>query len=451
MKLLHKIGMALLTVLTFTACEKTYDAPPLNEPTYTGAPANVTIAQLRKQYPATATTPLTIDKDLILKAYISAEDQSGNIYKKIFIQDETGGLEIEVDQTNIFNHYRVGQEVYILLKGLSISVYGDEPQLGHPQGTNFRIPWDIFRSKCIANGWANAANVAPIVIEDISLVNADVEKYKFMLVTLKGVRFQNGGKAPYAPTTGYGQETLTDAKGNNIVVRTSNYSDFASQMLPKGKGEVTGILGRFRGAWQFTLRSINDVANFDGSDAIDKPVEEPTTIVVFSENFGTPEKTGNQWPLFAEYTKFENYGKVKFTATGSPSVRVVNGHTNVWFPKEADAGVTISEIPSTIKTATLEFALGANVYDAKETQDLNAFAISVNGKAVDFGSKVVTGDKKEGNTPFSFKVENVALQEKNTIVFSVSKDKNTCGMRLFSVKLTGTGTAGNTITPKPTN
>lgn len=456
MKLLNinKIGFALFTALTFTACEKTYDAPPLNEPIYTGAPANITISELRKQYPATTEKPLTIEKDLILKAYVSGEDQSGNIYKKIFIQDATGGLEVEVDQTNIYNHYRTGQEIYIDLKGLSMSVYGDEPQLGHPQGTNFRIPWDIFTAKFRANGWASTNNVVPTEISDLSTLNTDVEKYKFTLVTLKDVRFQNGGKNPYAPTSGYGQELLTDAKGNNIVVRTSNYADFAAKILPKGQGSITGILGRFKGAWQFTLRSIKDVGYFDGTDNPTTPITPPTEVTLFSENFGTPVKENNQWPLFADYKGFQNPKEMFETIAGSPSVRVVSNYTNVWFPTKADAGIRIKDIASTVKTATLEIALGANVYKAGESQDLNAFKIKLNDTEIVIPSKVIAGDNQEGNKPFSFKFENVALKEKNTIDISIANADNKFGMRLYSIKLytsSGSDNGGNTINPNPNN
>lgn len=42
-------------------------------------------------------------------------------------------------------------------------------------------------------------------------------------------------------------------------VRTSNFSDFAKDILPVGKGTLVGMLGRYNGTWQLTLRTKADV------------------------------------------------------------------------------------------------------------------------------------------------------------------------------------------------
>ena len=93
-------------------------------------------------------------------------------------------------------------------------------------------------------------------------MNADVNGYKFKLVKFTGVTFQNGGKGTFAPEDDYGEENIEDSHGNVIMIRTSSYANFAANQLPKGKGSVTGILGRFKGGWQLTVRSADDVADF---------------------------------------------------------------------------------------------------------------------------------------------------------------------------------------------
>lgn len=454
MKIFNKLSVALLSAIAFISCEKTYDAPPLNEPTYTGAAANVTISELKTKYPATTDNALTITEDLILKAYVSGNDESGNIYKSLYIQDATSGLQVQVDGNNLYNTYRVGQEVYINLKGLSMSVYGGEFQLGYPTGTNYRIPTDIFSSVVSLNGWAKESNVTPIEVSDISSLNANIDAYKFMLVKFTGVRFENGGKATYAVTNVTTNQNLTDANGNSIIVRTSGYADFISETLPKGKGEVTGILGRFNGAWQLTLRTIRDVANFDGTDAPSANDTTSTAGVIFNETFGTPVKEGNNWPLFSAYKGFDNDTTMFETVSGSPSVRVVGNRTNVWMPTKVDQAIRIKNIKSTVASATLELNLGANVYKAGESQDLAKLSVSVNGTSYTLSSKVVTGDNKEGNTPFTLTIENVVLSttSTNTIDLAIATADNAFGYRIYSVKLfdpnsAGSTTGGSTITP----
>lgn len=267
MKLLRNISLPLIASLALFACERDYDAPLLTEPEYTGPAANITISELRTQNAAaTDKAPIIITQDQVLKAVITGNDESGNIFKKIYLQDETGAIEMEVDQSSVYNYYPVGQTVYVDLNGLSISVYGDEQQLGHPEGYLFRTPWEDFEKHVSKDGWANPENAKPVVIDDISTINAAPDNYKFKLVQFTGVTFQNGGKGIFAPEDGYGEENITDSHGNTIMIRTSNYASFAGNKLPEGKGNVTGILGRFRGTWQLTLRTANDVSDFIGSN-----------------------------------------------------------------------------------------------------------------------------------------------------------------------------------------
>lgn len=267
MKLLRNISLPLIASLALFACERDYDAPLLTEPEYTGPAANITISELRTQNAAaTDKAPIIITQDQVLKAVITGNDESGNIFKKIYLQDETGAIEMEVDQSSVYNYYPVGQTVYVDLNGLSISVYGDEQQLGHPEGYLFRTPWEDFEKHVSKDGWANPENAKPVVIDDISTINAAPDNYKFKLVQFTGVTFQNGGKGIFAPEDGYGEENITDSHGNTIMIRTSNYASFAGNKLPEGKGNVTGILGRFKGTWQLTLRTANDVSDFTGSN-----------------------------------------------------------------------------------------------------------------------------------------------------------------------------------------
>ena len=193
MKLLRNISLPLIASLALFACERDYDAPLLTEPEYTGPAANITISELRTQNAAaTDKAPIIITQDQVLKAVITGNDESGNIFKKIYLQDETGAIEMEVDQSSVYNYYPVGQTVYVDLNGLSISVYGDEQQLGHPEGYLYRTPWEDFEKHVSKDGWANPENAKPVVIDDISTINAAPDNYKFKLVQFTGVTFQNG-------------------------------------------------------------------------------------------------------------------------------------------------------------------------------------------------------------------------------------------------------------------
>jgi hypothetical protein len=464
MKLLRNISLPLIASLALFACERDYDAPLLTEPEYTGPAANITISELRTQNAAaTDKAPIIITQDQVLKAVITGNDESGNIFKKIYLQDETGAIEMEVDQSSVYNYYPVGQTVYVDLNGLSISVYGDEQQLGHPEGYLFRTPWEDFEKHVSKDGWANPENAKPVVIDDISTINAAPDDYKFKLVQFTGVTFQNGGKGIFAPEDGYGEENITDSHGNTIMIRTSNYASFAGNKLPQGKGNVTGILGRFKGTWQLTLRTANDVSDFTGSneEGGNEGGETPSgETVLFQESFGTPEKSGNYWPKIAEYTGFDNPGFFE-DESGKADVRIGSAYpANVWFPKGSDINLKVKGINGQGATkATLKYQVGCNVYNSGETQDLNTLKIKCNGTELPLSSKVVSGENQEGNKPFEFEIKDINISNNTTLEFYTTAADNTYGLRLFSVKLyvpgSGSGSTGGdggtTIEPSPNN
>lgn len=464
MKLLRNISLPLIASLALFACERDYDAPLLTEPEYTGPAANITISELRTQNAAaTQDVPIIITQDQVLKAVITGNDESGNIFKKIYLQDETGAIEMEVDQSSVYNYYPVGQTVYVDLNGLSISVYGDEQQLGHPEGYLYRTPWEDFEKHVSKDGWANPENAKPVVIDDISTINAAPDNYKFKLVQFTGVTFQNGGKGIFAPEDGYGEENITDSHGNTIMIRTSNYASFAGNKLPEGKGNVTGILGRFRGTWQLTLRTANDVSDFTGSneEGGNEGGETPSgETVLFQESFGTPEKSGNYWPKIAEYTGFDNPGFFE-DESGKADVRIGSAYpANVWFPKGSDINLKVKGINGQGATkATLKYQVGCNVYISGETQDLNTLKIKCNGTELPLSSKVVSGENQEGNKPFEFEIKDINISNNTTLEFYTTAADNTYGLRLFSVKLyvpgSGSGSTGGdggtTIEPTPSN
>lgn len=459
MKLLKNIGLMLLASVALFACEREYDAPPLNEPIYNGPAANMTIAELRTQCAAaTKDAPVNITEDWVLKAVVSANDESGNIYKKIYLQDETSAIEMQVDQGSVYNYYPVGQVVYVSLKGLCVSVYGDEQQLGHPDGYLYRTPWVDFQAVVSKDRWADANNIQPIDVEDISLINGAVDQYKFKLVRLKNVAFKNGGKNTFAPSDGYGEEYITDKQGNTLMVRTSNYANFAGDKLPEGRGDVVGILGRFNGSWQLTVRTRDDVMNFTGSSEGGDEGGESGETVIFSETFGEPQKSGNYWPYVKDYTGFDNPASMFKDESGQAFVRMQDGLSNIWFPANKDITLQISGINAgEVQKATLEFQVGANLYNKGESIDLAVMKVKCNGNAITIPSKVVSNDKGESNKPFKFTFNDVAVSANTVLEFTTEAATNDKGLRLYSVKLytggssAGEGDGGTVIEPPLVN
>lgn len=303
MKVLSKLLCLSALCFAFAACERDYDMPPLEGYTYTGNAGNTTIKDLRTLAASLHTdSVMTIDNDLILEARISGNDVSGNIYKTIYVQDSTGNIPVLVDQSNVYTDYAVGQTVYIQLNGLSLSYYGKELQIGHPKGTSYRIPYVTFKKVVLRSGLADASQLTVKEVSDLSTLT---ESDRFALIKLTGAKFEKAGTTTFVEGGVTTTHNLLDSKKNTIPVRTSAYATFANDTLPLGSGTVYGILGRYNGAWQLTLRDANDLQDFDGSVDV-KIINE--TLINSQGSFTVEDVT--QPVSGTSVWKFNSYGAV---------------------------------------------------------------------------------------------------------------------------------------------
>lgn len=331
MKLFSKFLCLSAVALGLAACDRDYEMPPLNPPVYNGGAANTTIAQLRSLgAAATQANPVTITDSLILRARVSGNDVSGNVYKKIFVQDATGNFEIEVDQSGVHNDYPAGQEVFINLKGLVLAVYGGELQLGQKGLTANRIPYETFKARVQKNGWADTTKLQVIETKNLKSLKVDDITTHNALVKLVDVKFENGGTGTFATTTGYGTQNLVDAHGNKLLVRTSNYADFAADKLPKGWGTVYGILGVFNNSYQLTIRKRGDIQAFDSTKVVLPQVATATlpytntlggnSLGDFTiENKMLPAELSAVWTTGKSYVKATAYNAANKTRHASES------------------------------------------------------------------------------------------------------------------------------------
>ena len=65
---------------------------------------NTTIAQLKALYKS---GPVKIEKDIVIGGQVVSEDRSGNVYKSIYIQDATGGIELKIGKNALYNDYKL--------------------------------------------------------------------------------------------------------------------------------------------------------------------------------------------------------------------------------------------------------------------------------------------------------------------------------------------------------
>lgn len=460
------ILVALLSLLvsggSLVSCQDEYSRPPLTEPTAPeGLTANITIAELKEQYKdVTKDAPKQIDVDYVLKATVIGNDVSGNIYKQLYIQDQTGGINIGVDQNSLYTQYRVGQQLYLKLKGLYVVNYGDQLQIGFGDTQANRIAYELFQQAAIVDGWPKEENATPTKIT-LGELN---DKMVNTLVELDQVYFETGGKEKYSEPGKTVNRTLKDGAGNSIIVRNSGYASFANEQLPEGAGKVVGILSKFRSDWQLLLRSIDDVQNFGqpipGGGTGTTPAEptqpinpdqpqpgtnpeqpQPTTQTLYSETFGdqnSAKKQGTRWPLFQGYTGFSNK-TVTYTEVPEKglSVRVHNKNACIWFAAGKDLELKVSGIDTSAsagKELAIEFEVGANLYNATDEQDLATIQVVVDDQTFNVPTKVLkSAEDKDKNYLVTFK--GVPAKKDVTVSFKTAAATNKKGLRLFNIRI----------------
>ncbi|MBO4803636.1 MAG: choice-of-anchor J domain-containing protein [Muribaculaceae bacterium] len=291
--------LSLMLLLVFTAaCNDEFDQPPMVIPTAEHTP-NMTIAEFKAKYWQDAVNYIdTVKEDIVIHGWVTSSDESGNIYKSLYISDGTAGINISINQNSLYNNYRLGQEIVIPMKDYFVGKYNGQQQLGYPawyaSGSVWEatfLPQAMWESMVELNGLPNLSKVDTV---DVSISDfqgkTDSEtllKYQGKLVRISGVHFTDAnGVLTFAESSATTNRTIADEDGNQLIVRNSNYADFRADVLPEGDVDVVGLLSFYAtrqnssGTWQFYLRSADDVIGGGGKGTRSNPY---TTLEAVAE------------------------------------------------------------------------------------------------------------------------------------------------------------------------
>jgi Family of unknown function (DUF5689) len=240
-----------------TGCVKqNFDEPPILCVEF---PANATIDTLVKLYGSHSDT-VRITQDIIIKGIVTGNDESGNIYKKFYLQDSTAGVDVEIDQVSLYTQFKVGQRVFIKCKGLYLGNYGGAMELGYLlNGGIGRIPASFIKDHIFADCIPKKKPVP----DTLDYLHPPFDKYINKLVAIPNVRFPDAG-SPFVIGGVTTSHNLGNADGEviNIILYTSSYASFSNNLLPEGIGTVQGIFTVFNGKFELLVRDLNDMVNF---------------------------------------------------------------------------------------------------------------------------------------------------------------------------------------------
>lgn len=228
-----------------TGCKKEFDSPPVRTIPEDGT---LTIAELKALFQG---APIHFADSAAQSVYavVTADEQSGNLYKNIFVQDHTGAIAVRLLHSG--GMYQ-GDSIRIYLPGTVLSPYNGLMQLDSVDVDN-----NVVKQ-------ATGVYVAPTPTTISALMSGAGPggSLQAKLITLSGVEFVDStGTLTYADPVSQStlNRDLEDCNGNTTIVRSSGYANFAGHHLPTGRGTFTGIASWFGSSPQLYIRNINEV------------------------------------------------------------------------------------------------------------------------------------------------------------------------------------------------
>lgn len=302
------LGLLAVAGMGFAGCQDHFDEMNVEVPVATLRP-NTTIAELKKAFWQTDASnycdevPAREDGEhYVIRGRVVSNDYYGNIFKCLYIQDETGVLPMSINQYNLYMTNRVGQEVVIDVTGMYIGKYAGMMQLGFPSWydrdntwqTSFMAP-DMYELHRQYNGNPEPAKIDTVLVNDYSEISGsspeELIKWQGQLVRFNNATFANGGTgatlcANYQTKVSDEQNQPLNVKGGTITVRTSGYAKFWNYKLPAEACDVVGLLGYYNGNWQLLLNDADGIMNVGNPTAIgtkDKPYSVAEMINMSNE------------------------------------------------------------------------------------------------------------------------------------------------------------------------
>ena len=247
----------MLGVLLFTSCHKN-PAPPPPRAIATG-PA-VTIQQLRNSY---AGINQRFYSNTLLNAVVTCDESSGNLYKQVYVRDNSGIFAATNYYGALSIHFLHGTSGFLNV-GDSIAINLNGGVLSKSSGGSLEI--DSLEAKNSVIHLKSGLNPLPLVatlaqLNTYSAATGGGFIYDGHLVQLNNVEFvwPNVGTTyaiPQAPPAAPQNvnKFISDFRGNTIVAYNSGYANFAMQTIPNNSGTITAVANLYT-TMQLSLRS----------------------------------------------------------------------------------------------------------------------------------------------------------------------------------------------------
>lgn len=326
---MSRFALLFLSLLFLTAttesCKKRFDEPPVeNYPVLT---PNATISQIKALH-TIGNTPTLITDSLVIEGIVVSSDEAGNFFKQLIIQDDSAGIEIRIEMSNLYNDYPVGRRVWVKCKGLYVGDYEGNHQLTINDAGD-RLPEGLLPNYIVGGAKNQPVNAQNVTIADIK----NSTRYRNMLVQLTDVQFAAADtNQTYADAIGQASlnRSIVDCNGNTILLRSSGYATFASALTPGGQGTAIGVHSNFGSDAQLYIRETGDLS-FDGTRCTISVGGNLISVATLRAAFGGSIPTNSKINAYviSDRTTANLVGQnmVIMDATGGITMRFTSNHS----------------------------------------------------------------------------------------------------------------------------
>lgn len=349
-KTLLYIALAVASAAGFASCDDDFERPPITRPgDAEQIEANITLLELKEAfYNASASnyaTEIGTNADgehYIVRGRIVSNDESGNVYKSLVIEDGTSGMAFSVNISKLYQYYKFGQEVAVDVTGLYIGAYGNNMQIGAAPTTNdypSRIEEEDFKAVAIVQSDPEPDKVVPyeVTLDELSTLKqnpSELLAWQNRLIVLKDMRFEKPGQ-PFGESGSTVNRTLIAPDGKTIIMRNSGYSTWWAQLQPAGTGSVKAVLSFFSRDWQLMLNSPADLEGFTDAEP-EKPIvggdgtqASPYTVAQLLSQGAHSVAEPDKWVkgVIVGFIPDKSLSEAVFSASGAVATNIVLGAT----------------------------------------------------------------------------------------------------------------------------
>ncbi len=149
------------------------------------------ISDVKDMYSSNGNKPYVVNKNCVIKGQVTTSDQVGNLYKSLYIQDETAGIEIKIGKNGLYNEYKLGQWIYVDCSGLTVGDYNGMINIGYED------PTGEYETGYLEHAYIIDAHVFKgkydKPVEPVEVKEADLHKKSNLgrLVTIKDLKYDN--------------------------------------------------------------------------------------------------------------------------------------------------------------------------------------------------------------------------------------------------------------------